>query len=141
MPEAALVGCCVCCAAVCGDCSKGGLEEVNSCLYCHDAEQRDKQRVYRQFAEPSDPIDVSEPRSPRQRPAHAPHHEPHGQRTQAAAALALSAPGGHDVALPAAASVSPTAEQLLREQLAAQRQRQQQTQFPLADAPSMEEEL
>ncbi len=124
MPEAALIGCCVCCAAVCGDCTKGGLEEINSCLYCHGADQQSKQMLHRQPEGASDPMDVSEPRSPRSHPACASHDLPR-----------------HDPALPPPSTLAPTADQLLDEQLAAQRRGQQQAQLPLADATAAEEEL
>ncbi len=141
LPEAALVGCCVCCAAVCGDCSKGGLEEVNSCLYCHDVDQRDKRGACRRRAEPSDPMEVSEPRSPRPPSPHAPQQEPREQLGQDAAALALPAPGEHGAVPPLAASASPTAEQMLEEQLAAHQQGQQRSQAALAHSATMDEEL
>ncbi len=61
LPEAAMVGFCQCCAAVCGECSLGGMQEVNSCLYCAEHEQCDKQRAYMQFLENGDAMDETVP--------------------------------------------------------------------------------
>ncbi len=141
LPEAALVGCCVCCAAVCGDCSKGGLEEVNSCLYCHDVDHRDKRGARRRLDEPSDRMEVSEPRSPRPSSTRAPQQESRVQLGHDATASALSASGDIGAVPPLAAAAAPTADQMLDEQLAAHQQMQQRTQAALAHSTAMDEEL
>ncbi len=64
LPEIALVGFCSCCAAVCGECSQGGMVEVNSCLYCHGHEESNKQHAYVQHIEHHDDMDVAEPCDP-----------------------------------------------------------------------------
>ncbi len=68
MPEAALVGFCSCCAAVCGDCSSGGTVDINSCLYCNAAQRQEVQTAVSRHPASDDDMDQSEPQGDPQQP-------------------------------------------------------------------------